>query len=60
MLRMMLFFILWLSRVKKFFLLTNKICVGLGSKLKLDVGLGHGPKVIDKDLKNSLYFMPWT
>ena len=40
MLRMMLFFILWLSRVKKFFLLTNKICVGL----KLDNELGVRPK----------------
>ena len=40
MLRMMLFFILRLSGVKKFFLPTNKICVGL----KLDDGLGARPK----------------
>ena len=51
--------LIYLSGTKKVSLPTNEIYVRLeGLNRNSTMGLMHGPKAIDKDPKNSLYFMP--
>ena len=41
--------------------LTNEIYVRLGGlNRNSTMGLMHGPKAVDEDQNNSLYFMPWS
>ena len=48
-------------RGEKVFFSTNEIYVGLKSlNRNSTMGLMHGPKAIDEEPRNSLYFMPWA